>query len=447
VRHLLLYVWDALLSRLGYERRAQEKWHKDPNVQVYDDIAHINWLAMAVSKIANLACTDSTMELETDSALVEPLEQLCKDLEDKRFTIVEAMLGTGDCFVFPAYDSTGELYNCIVDDNRVVVLENDGENIKKAYVILDIYKPENSTETYFLIRSHELDDSGTLTISYDVINTGGVSAETDKWQEWRGISTRYIGANHIGFGQYKSPVCARALSGVYGVPLNFGCGEIEKQVNETMSQIIDEFTNGKSKIFTDPRNLAVVDDGTKTKKYRMIENIFPIKRNAGDNAPSIDIFNPQIRASEHFEKLERQLGIYEQQMGLSKGILTENEVMATGTATAVRRANSDTIAFISNVHNALDKGNISTLEADAVFLNIRRELWNYNSDYFDVFADSQEQFNMLVTAHNAGAVSRDRLTAWLYPQMTDDQIAEELAKVDELQRSTAINAVEAALMK
>lgn len=441
----IIRMWDALLYRLGYERRAKEKRAIDPNVQRYDDIEKINWVAIAIIKISNLACTEATFEIKTDSSFVEPLIKLCEDIENKRFDIVDKMLGTGDGYIFPSFDERGNLYHSVLDESRVVIIEDDGESITKAYAILDTYKPDKENRVFFLIRMHELDVNGTLTISYDVIDEAGQPQTVEQWQYLKGETTQFIGANHIGFGQYKSPVPARGHSAVYGVPLNFGCGDIERQIRETIQQIEDEFKNGKSKIFTDPRNLQIAKNKDGRQEYEIIDNIIPLKQREGERGTQIDMFSPVLRGSEHFEKLKEQLQIYERQMGLSQGILTENDAMATGTATAVRRSNADTIAFVNAVQNALDKGNQMTLEADGIFLNIRRDLWEYNSDYYDVFGDSQEQWQNLVTGFDKGAVSVERLTKWLYPQMTDEQIQEELAKVSESNELAKQNAVMAAL--
>lgn len=438
---------NALLYRLGYERIATEKQAIDPNIQKYDDIQHTNWLAMAVSKIANLACTQTTYEVTSDSTLVEPLQKLCKDIENKRFDIVYAMLGTGDCYIFPTIQGNKPLYHTVLSEANVAILETEGENITKALVILDTYKPPKGNRIFFLIRIHSLDENGTLTLTYDVVDEAGQPQYVEKWQSLKNTVTQVVGANHIGFGRYKSPVAVREHATVYGVPLNFGCSEIEKQANETNKQILYEFKNGQSKIFTDPRNMQIGKDEHGKTQYEIAENIIPLKRNAGDNGAQIDIFNPALRSSEHFEKLKQQLLIYERQMGLSPGILTENDAMATGTATAVRRSNQDTISFVDNVQTALDVGNVMTLEADAIFLNIRRDLWKYNSDYYDVFGDSTEQWQRLKEAFDAGAVSVERLTEWLFPKMTDEQIQEEIAKANLRNAANEQSAIERALIQ
>ena len=440
-------MWNNLLYRLGYERRAKEKQAVDPNAQKWDDIENINWFAMAVSKITNLSCTETTYDIKSDSALTEPIADMCNDLENKRFEIVTKMLGSGDCYVFPSFDEQGSLFHSVLSEERVVIVDTDGENITKAYAILDVYKPDKSGLVFFLIRTHKLDNGGNLTISYDSVDEAGQSQYVEQWEYLKNTSTQFAGVNHIGFGRYKSPVSSREHSDIYGVPMNFGCGEIEEQINETNKQVLYEFKNGQSKIFTDPRNLQVGKDAHGNTLYEIAENIIPLRQSEGQHGTQIDMFSPALRGSEHFEKLEKQLQMYERQMGLSPGILTENEAMATGTATAVRRSNADTIAFVNSVQNSLDKGNVMTLEADGIFLNIRRDLWEYNSDYYDVFGDSQEQWQTLVTAFDKGAVSVERLTKWLYPKMTDEQVAEELEKVNSRNDMSMQSAIERSLMQ
>lgn len=442
----IISMLNALLYRLGYERIATEKQAVDPNIQKYDDIEHTNWLAMAVSKIANLSCTETTYEVKSDSTLVEPLQDLCKDIENKRFEIVYAMLGTGDCYIFPTIQGNNQLYHTVLGESNVVILETEGESITKALVILDTYKPPKGNRVFFLIRIHDLGENGTLTLTYDVVDEAGQPQYVEKWQGLKDIVTQVVGANHIGFGRYKSPVPIREHSTVYGVPLNFGCSEIEKKLRKYEKMTDTEFKNAKSIIFTDIRNVQIVQNEDGEPEYEMVGNIIPIKSKEGASN-AVFTHSPDIRYEKYRDKIDDLLSDYERQMGLSPGILTENEAMATGTATAVRRSNADTISFINNVQTALDAGNIMTLEADALFLNIRRDLWEYNSDYYDVFGDSAEQWQRLVEAFNAGAVSVERLTEWLFPKMTEEQIQEEIAKVNLRNTANEQSAIERALMQ
>ena len=435
-------MWDAFLQGIALAKKAFKGEKIDVYSQEYQDIKNINWLAIAVAKIANLSCTEATFAVESESALTEPLKDLCKDIESRRFDIVEGMLGGGDFYVVPATNSRGDLYHSYLDSSRVRIVDEDSRGIAKAYMVIDYYQPDKSERTFYLQRIHELDDNGNLTISYAVVDGNGQPKSVDYWEDIKDTVTQFVGANHIGLGRYKSPVSSRGLSTVYGVPLNFGCSQIEKDIFETLKQINDEFRNGKSVIFTDPRNLRLdKDENGNVTRITGMDNVIPLKRNAGDNGVNVDIFNPNLRGSEHYEKLQNQLAMYEQQMGLSKGVFTENEAMATGTATAVRRSNSDTISFINAVHNALDAGNRMTLEADSIFLNVRADLWEYISDYYDPFADSVEQFNMLLQAHDKGAITTERITKWIFPNWTEEQVADELANIGQAQTNATNDAL------
>ena len=140
--------------------------------------------------------------------------------------------------------------------------------------------------------------------------------------------------------------------------------------------------------------------------------------------------------------MQTDLAFFERQIGTSKGILSDAEATSGATATEVRRANADTIALIGKFHTAMDEGNEMTLEADAVFLNIARDLWTYSSDYIDPFADMAEQWRMQIEGHSAGAIQTKRLTKWLYPSMTDEEIENELAEISAQAQTNTDQALE-----
>lgn len=436
-------MWDAFLQTVEYFKSAYKGGTLDEKVQKYTDILHINWLAIAVKKLSNLACNEATFELESDSAQADHIKELLKDIEAHRFDIVSGMLAGGDYYVLPYTDESGNIKHSYLDSSRVRIVDMDGDRIKQAHAVIDYIQPnKNSGKTYFLQRHHALDDNGTLTVSYQIVDENGSAKDVPYWQDLKDTVSTFAGADTIGFGRYKSPVPSRGLSPVYGVPLNFGCSDIEKKITETLKQIEDEFKNAKSVIFTDPRNLY--RKGEKA-DYAIADNVIPIKHSAGDGGAQIEIFNPNIRGSEHWEKLNSYLEKYEQMLGVSKGIFTDNTATATATATAVKRANSDTIALLNAVHTALDDGNKMTLKADCAYMNIRPDLWEYHSDYFDPFEDPAEQWQRLKEAAEAGAVATERLTKWLYPNMTDEEIAEEMASISAAGAESAQSAIERAL--
>lgn len=429
--------WTAFWSSLKTAYNKAFKNKPESNVQGWRDISAINFLAIFVTKLNNLVNSEATFDVESDSTQAERLKTLCKDLESKRFDITGGMLADGNYYVFPATNEKGELIHSYLASDQVRILNADGDDITEAYGVIDWYT-DNDNKDYFLLRHHELDTDGTLTVSYAVVDKTFKPATLAKWEQYKDETYKFVGANHIGFGWYKSPADSRGLSPIYGVPLNFGCEEIEKKIFNDLKLIDDEFKNGKSVIFTDPRN--VLKD-TETKGYKIAENIIPIQQRAGQSGANIDIFNPTLRYSEHYSKLVGDMALYERQVGTSKGILTDNETSYTATATAIKRSNSDTIALIDKIRNAVDLGNKMTLEADAVFMNVSADLWSYNSDYIDPFADMSEQWQMLKDAHSIGAITTKRMTKWLNPSMSNEDVEKELEAVEEENKANTNNAL------
>lgn len=419
--------WDSM-------RQAYNKAFKNPiktTIQEWRDINKINFLDIFVGKLNNLANTEATFEVESDSVQAEQLKTLCKDLESKRFTITESMLADGDYYIFPAHNENGDIIHTYLTQQQVRILDMDGEEIREAYGIIDWLIDDNN-RVFYLLRHHKLDSNGTLTVSYSSITDQGKKKTVDEWKHLNEQAYKFINANHIGFGRYKSPVSDRGMSHVYGVPLNFGCGDIEAKIFNDLKLIEEEFKNAKSKIFADEfiiREANETDKGEKAKQYKIIENIFPIKQRAGQSGPNIDIFSPAIRYSEHYSKLVADMALYEKEVGTSKGILTDNQTTETATATAVKRANADTLALLNKIHTAIDNGNEMTLLADGVFMNISPELWAYKSDYFDPFEDPDSQWQRLLEAKGNGAAESIDLVKWLFPNLPEEQLDEKILRI------------------
>ena len=410
--------------------------------QLFRDIKRINFLAVFVSKLNNLASVEATFEIESDSTQTERLKELCKDLESKRFDIVENMLGDGDLWVFPAHDSTGELYHRYITQDKVRILNMDAEKITDIIGVIDEFVSSDN-KVYLLNRRHTL-KGGTLVIETYTTNE---RSEKVSLAEWESLESVYQlqGVDNIGVGRFKSPTSSRGLSAVYGVPLNFGCEEIENKIFEDLTLIELEFANSKSKIFADPLILRKGADKIGNESWQMPENVFPIDTRGGQTSANIDIFSPAIRYSEYSAKLIDDMKQYEQQVGTDRGFLTPLET-GMATATEIRRANASTIALIDKIHNAIKIGVEMTLKADAIFLNIADDLWSVTFDFFDAFEDADKQYERIASAVDRGVLEKEDELKWLYPNMTDEEIAEKLERLQATQTANTDQALERILM-
>jgi hypothetical protein len=109
--------------------------------------------------------------------------------------------------------------------------------------------------------------------------------------------------------------------------------------------------------------------------------------------------------------------------------LTEAEHTSNATATEVKTANVKTRSMVKKIQSAVFDGIKATLEADAVFLNIPFDLFEVNVDFFDAFQDEQELYNRIVSAVDRGVLEKEDELRWLYPNMTDEEIADKLARI------------------
>lgn len=419
--------WSRFWNAFKDAYNAAFKDAPEENTQDFRDTTQRNFLAVFVSKLNNLANTESTFTVESDSALTERLGELCADLESERFAITEEMLGTGECWVFPAHNGARELYHRYVPHDRVRILGMDGGEVVDVIGIIDEYTDPKDKKTFFLNRRHTL-KGDTLTIETYTTNE---NYDRVYFEPWESLEAAYQlrSASHIGVGRFKSPASSRGKSPVYGVPLNFGCEEIEKKIFKYLDMTDTEFEHAESKVFADPLILRKGKGKDGEESYSIPEGFFPISRRAGDTGPAIDIYSPAIRLTEYQEKLLDEMRQYEQQVGTDRGFLTPFDDGKATTATEIRRANASTIALIDKIHTAIKTGVEMTLAADAVFLNISPDLYTVKFDFFDPFEDADKQYERLANAVDRGIAEKADEIRWLFPDLSADEIEEKIERI------------------
>lgn len=418
--------WKKIWSTYRQAYKQTFKHLQPERTQDYGDTHKFNFLAVFVSKLNNLVNTEATFELESDSVLTEPLRELTENLESSRFDFTAEMLAYGDVWVFPATDSDGKLYHRYVRGGDVCIIDIDGEKVTDVLGIIDEYADEKSGKTFLLNRRHTLSD-GVLTVETYVTDDNNRRCRFDLWADSESVYT-FTGANGIGVGRFKSPASSRGKSPVYGVPLNFGCGETERRCFKDLELIETEFERAESKIFADPlilRKEKFGDEG-----YKIPEGIFPVTgRKLGDSRGGIEIFSPEIRYSAYYSKLVNDLSQYEQAVGTDRGFLTPFESVNAATATEIRRANASTVALLDKIRNAIKSGIDSVLKADALFLGVPEDLYAVKIDWFDVFADEEAQYNRLKGAVDRGIAEKTDELKWLFPNLSLEEREAKLARI------------------
>lgn len=461
--------WVALLSKINNKIN---QWlnapkNKLPTMDAGDDTV-VNFFAMVVKKVLNRALMGVEFDVISDSTQAEPLKELCEDLNRNAYKITANMIAgnenisghsVAECWAVPSFikvQGQNKLVHSYIDGSRVLItgIRDDGQ-ISECYMVLNAVKRKD--KVYFLYRKHTLSDEGDLSISFFVAddNANMVEAGIPEWDdliygfngngEKQAKETVYKGVNHIGFGRYKSPVVALNNDTEYGVPLNYGCGEIERQLADDVLNITHEMKASKKMLFPD---WSIVKEDTRGNAVSLgcavDEYIYPIKKKAGVDGSLIDEYCPAIRYSDYAQKLEDDLCKYQAQMGV-RDLITHTENTSGATATEIKSKNADNMALEQSIRKALRKGNEETLEADSIYLNIPFDLWQYDEDYQDIYTDDTQKLNEIITVMQNGGAEVDDLVKFYFPTLTDEERAEKIARINEGEQASTENSILSAL--
>lgn len=427
----------------GFVKKKIDEYDEEKKVQVkiqpWEDVKEYNPLAIANTKLTSLVCDEATVELQTDSTLVEPLKLLADDLEAKRYEICSMVNGKGGCFVTMATGEDDEPYHRIIAPADVSVYRMVADKMYEVAMVID--KKVVKHREYRLIRHHILDENGTLYVYYYTTDKSGNEEYLPEWEHYKNDNVAYYNANNIGVAYYKSPQDSRGLSPVLGVPLNFGCEEVEAKLIKARNDLDEEMDLMKVKLFADEtisRKISTKDG----ERFDLPEGIYTIRKKAGVDGTLIDSFAPSTRYNDYKQKETDAKADWEDMVGLDRGFLTEAEHTGGATATEIRTANTKTRSFVKRIQSAMFDGIRATLEADAVFLNIPLDLYTIYIDWYDAFEDTDKQYERIVSAVDRGVLEKEDELKWLYPNMTDEEIADKLERISAQSQTNTDQALE-----
>ena len=420
--------WSNLWSWLKGDRNQYEKDKRfEVKIQQWEDIREYNPLSIANTKLTSLVCDEATVELQTDSTLVQPLIPLAENLEAKRYEICAMMNGKGGCYVTMATGEDDEPYHRIIAPADVSVYRMVADKMYEVAMVID--KKIVKHKEYRLIRHHTLDEEGTLWLFYYTTDKNGNEEYLAEWEHYKNDNVKYINAFNIGVAYFKSPQDSRGLSQTWGVPLNFGCEEVEAEIKKDREALSGEMKKADMKLFVD-RSITKMEYTEHGERYGLPEDVYIINKKAGVDGTLIDEFAPSTRFADYKAKLDLALQDWENQVGLDRGFLTEQEHTNGATATEIRTANTKTRSFVKKIQSAMFDGIKATLESDAVFLNIPLDLYTVMVDWYDAFLDEDAQYNRIASAVDRGVLEKEDELRWLYPNMTDEEIADKLARIE-----------------
>ena len=407
------------LDEYDEEKKIQVK------IQQWEDIREYNPLSIANTKLTSLVCDEATVELQTDSTLVEPLKPLVENLEAKRYEICAMMNGKGGCFVTMATGEDDEPYHRIIAPADVSVWRMVADKMYEVAMVID--KKIVKHREYRLIRHHILDENGTLYVYYYTTDKSGNEEYLAEWEHYKNDNVMYMNAFNIGVAYFRSPQDSRGLS-QWGVPLNFGCEEVEAKLKKARKDLDEEMELMKAKLFADESIVRKIT-AKEGERFDLPEGIYTIRKKAGVDGTLVDAFANATRYNDYKQNVVDKERDWEDMVGLDPGFLTEVDPTNNATATQIKSSNVKTKSFVKRLQSAMFDGIKATLEADAVFLNIPLDLYTVMVDWYDAFQDEQEQYNRIVSAVDRGVLEKEDELRWLYPNMTDEEIADKLARI------------------
>ena len=424
--------------------------HKEMNA---DDDTLVNFFIMVLKKVLNHVFMQCDFKVTTDSTVAKPLIELCEDLQKNCYKIGFYMLGGSDtpqriseCWVVPYFETVGgvkKLFHSYLAGDRICITAMSGNKISECYMIIDGVRRNN--KIYLLCRRHRLDENGNLTITFFVANelAQEITANIPEWESMVKTEITYPGANHIGFGRYKSPVTAFE-NDTYGKPLNHKCAVIEKHIQTVFGQIMQEFKHKGVKLFADKSITRNMDANGKPLKENVIdEYIYTVQTKEGQTS-LINEFSPAIRDSSYYAHLTKLLEDYQNLMGVNE-LITHERSGSAATATEIRTLNIDNISLEDNIRRAVREGNLETLKADGLYLGIREDLWTYDETWADIYDDEQKRLENNLKMYENGAAEQIDLIKYWYPNLSDKEAQAKLDRINQSREQNTGSAIESML--
>ena len=313
----------------------------------------------------------------------------------------------------------------IVPQNRVIVTKTRGDQITGAAILADsILRKERR---YYRWVDYSLDDSGSHWIRNRASSSEGV-VPLSAVEEWAGIpeDLRISGVDRLLFAFIKSPIDSRQVQDLYGVPVTYGCEEIIREIQETLSQIRQEFELKKSFVGVDNRLFGKDNQLPGNGLFRFLTG--------STNDKLWEIFDPAIRDSSYYNRLDNLFGLLEKQIGVSRGILTKPESRGA-TATEIKASIYDTYSLVEATRDSIERGIEDFVYACNVLANAY-QLSPDSGDYevridwsYALIESSAETFAQYLQGEAVGAVEAAEIRQYL---MTDETLEEARARVGDI---------------
>lgn len=421
-------IWGFLLRLFGLEKKGVDERQMQSNTDFakqYEELSKLNFTSIFADKLTTLAVSESTADIDGDNARADFQKKCLNALWANRKRLTSRMLGTGGCVAAP-YVKEGELLYDIIPQSRVILTEKLGERITGAVILADSLK--RNQKVYYRLTEYQVQED-TLYITNRVVDSSGSPAVV---AEWKDIAEHSIGGvDRVLFAFFKSPIDNRRSADDYGVPITYGCDRLMQEIEVCLQEIEKEFKQKQARVFADERFFRY---DQKTGKRILPSEIF-LAGNMEGSTSAMEIFSPDIRDSNYYNRLTKLFELLEKAVGTSKGILTAPESRGA-TATEIKASVYDTYALVADIRTVLEKGFQEYLWCCDVLANYYglAPMGEYNLKFdwsYSMIESSSETWAQMKDAQAMGVKSKAEVRVWLNPNET---LEEAEGKILEIQK-------------
>lgn len=394
----------------------------------YEDIKSINFNAIFSNKLANYVMSDSELSIEGDNARVELLNKTGQSMWKNFKKIVSMGFGYGGIVLVP-YVKGGKLYYNKVPQNRLTIDETDGDLITGATILAEIKTITGTINTtrYFRWTNYKIENSNLTITQQFTDDKGNAIPVPDFWANIQQVQV-ITNVDRALFGYIKSPINNRISNDKYGVPITFGCEETILEIRECLQQIQREFKLKECFVGADSTMFDGKDGLPKNGIFRKVD--------AGEDG-FFEVFDPAIRESSYYARLQELYKRLEHEVGTSYGILSDVQTQ-NATATEIKRSMYDTFNIVDDMRTNIEKGLDDFFYACNVLANAYSlsPQGDYDLSFnwsYTLLEDTQQEFSQLVQGMNQGVIDKVELRQWLKPDEDLEQAKQVIQEIESKQ--------------
>lgn len=426
----LIWRWfgKKILESFGQIERSENDCRK------YTDISEENVTALLANIVSNIAVSDAQVYVSASGGGTTRFSDILSEIAEKEWSelsnTVACALGCGSVISIPYSVDNGlgrKIYIDTVTKDRFFVTGKQGDDITQCVVLADEFVRDN--KRYKRFTDYSINNGVYIIRNRALCNDSPVALSFV--EEWADIPEQIAigGVKQLPVAILKCPQNPRMPKAPSGVPITFGCDATLGKIAKTLNDIEREFEKKKAKVFAD-RSLIKLHkrdngdtDEIKTRKEFENNDLYVAFNNS--DKIGMEIFDPAIRDSAYYNKLERHFAMLEKECGLSEGVLTKLST-SHATATEIFRVMYNTFCFCDRIDSNVTKWFKDLMYACSVLINYYglAPYTEYETSFsysYALLEDTAETFLQKMQAESIGAEDVAEIRQFIHPEESREE--------------------------